>query len=48
MTSRYRSAAYLLLGLLFSIFLSVSVFSTPATAEDIVLPEDAVVNVTSR
>ena len=46
MTSRYRSAAYLLLGLLLSVVLSVSVFSTTATAEDIVLPADAMVNVT--
>ena len=46
MTSRYRSAAYLLSGLLFSVVLSISVFSTTATAEDIVLPQDAMVNVT--
>ncbi len=46
MSSRYRSAAYLLLGLLFSVFLSMSVLGTTATAEDIVLPADAMINVT--
>ena len=46
MTSYYRRAAYLLLGLLFSVLLSFSIFSPSATAKGIVLPNDAMVNVT--
>ena len=46
MTAQFKRGAYLLLGLLLSLLLSVSVFSTTATAEDIVLPDDAMVNVT--
>ena len=50
MTFYFRSAAYLLLGAFFSVllslFLSANVFSNLAAADDVVLPSDAMVNVT--
>lgn len=47
MSFNNRSAAYLLLGFLFSVFISFGVFGTPSTAAtDVVLPADAMVNVT--